>query len=158
MMPAHRDRAPRDGPPLEDSEREREVLPVGMSRDGTRVIVTAYKGGDTRGSGSSTRGGAPGEKVFVHPEFDVEGVLEDPLTGDSSAPSTTASGERAFTTSPSIPRPLPLEAARRVAGRPVAIVSGTADRQVFAFLDASDQNPGDFYLRDPAGQVHRVGR
>lgn len=159
MMPAH------GTGPLETvyrwklDDRERSVEPVGLSQDGTRVIVAAYNGEDTRGLWAFDRKKrAIGEKVFVDPEFDVEGIVEDPLTGDLVAAVYYRNGELRYHYFPEYRDRFLSKLPEDWRGKPVQIVSGTADRQVFAYLDANDRNPGDFYIRDPAGQVHVVGR
>ncbi|MBK7950987.1 MAG: S9 family peptidase [Deltaproteobacteria bacterium] len=159
MMPAH------GTGPLEtvyrwsDSEPGREIMPVGLSRDGTRLIVSAYNERDTRGLWEfDPKKGGVGEEVFVDPDFDVEAIVEDPLTGDLVAAVYYRSGELRYHYFPEYRDRFLSKLPDVWRSKPVQILSGTADRQVFAFLDSSDENPGDFYIRDRAGQVHLVGR
>ncbi|MBY0401357.1 prolyl oligopeptidase family serine peptidase [Myxococcota bacterium] len=159
MMPAH------GTGPLEtvyrwtDSERARAVRPVGLSRDGTQVIVSAYNGGDTRGLWTFDRKkGEVGEKIFVDRDYDIEDVLEDPLTGDLIAAVYFRSGELRYHYFPEYRDRYLSKLPEEWRSKAIKILNGTADRQVFAFLDSNDENPGDFYIRDNMGKVHSVGR
>src|SRR5690606_8224711 len=100
----------------------------------------------------------PGKAVFVHPDYDLSGVLADPLTGDLVAAIYDDAGEKRY-------HYFEEYRARYLSRLPeewrrdsVAVLGGSADRQVFALLDASATNPGDYYVRARSGQVHRVGR
>lgn len=159
MMPAH------GTGPLEtvhrwsESDPEKQMVPMGLSRDGRRIIVSAYHGGDTRGLWElDAKKHVPDAKVFVDPDFDVEGIVEDPLTGDLVAAYYYRSGELRFHYFPEYRDRFLSKLPDDWREKPIAILGGTADRQVFVFLDASDENPGDYYLRDSAGKVHLVGR
>lgn len=140
-------------------EREHEVIPVGLTPDERTILVLAYRGDGTRGLYEwDVKKSAPGKPVFVHPEYDLSGVLSDPLTGDLVAAVYEDAGEQRF-------HYFDEYRARYLSRLPedwrresVAILGGSADRQVFALLDASATNPGDFYVRDRVGRVHRVGR
>jgi len=142
-----------------DDEQERSIVPVGLTENGERLIVLAYAGNDTRGlyEFDETKR-APGKAVFVHPDLDVSGALLDRLTGDLVAAVYFDEGERRF-------EYLDTYRQRFIARLPeawqrdsIAILSGTADRQAFAFLDAGATNPGDFHFRARDGLIHPVGR
>ena len=140
-------------------EDERKVLPVGLTPDEQNILVLAYRDDGTLGLYEwDAKKSAPGKAVFVHPEYDLSGVLSDPLTGDLVAAIYEDAGEPRF-------HYFDEYRARYLSRLPedwrresVAILGGSADRQVFALLDMSATNPGDYFVRDRAGRVHRVGR
>ncbi len=142
-----------------DREGELAVRPVGLTPDERSVLVLAYNGKDKFGLYEwDAKKSAPGDPVFVHPDYDLSGVLLDPLTSDLVAAIYDAAGEKRFHyfdeyRARYLSR-LPEEWRRES----IEILSGSADRQVLALLDASATNPGDFYVRDRAGNVHLVGR
>lgn len=157
--------AARDGGPLhtvhqyKDSEPEREMVPVGLTADGSRVIVKAYRGGDTAGLFEfDQEAGALADTVFSHPDFDVEDIVTDPLTGDLIAAVYYNSGERRHHYFEEYRDRFLAKLPAKWRSDSVEIRSGTADRRVFAFLDSNDTNPGEYFIRDANGQVLPIGR
>jgi hypothetical protein len=142
-----------------DSEPEREMVPVGLTVDGSRVIVRAYQRDDTSGLFElDPKSGALAEKVFIHPDFDVEDIVTDPLTGDLVAAAYYNSGELRYHYFQEYRDRFLAKLPAKWQGDSVEVRSGTADRRVFAFLDSNDTNPGDFYIRDATGQIQSIGR
>jgi dipeptidyl aminopeptidase/acylaminoacyl peptidase len=142
-----------------DDRAQLAVYPVGLTADEKHLLVLAYKGRNTMGLYEwDDRASAVGAAVFVHPQFDLDGVLVDRLSGDLIAAVYDEGGEpryhyfkayrdRFFSKLP--------EAWQKDS---IGILSGTADRQVFAFVDSSATNPGDYYVRDRAGRILKVGK
>lgn len=141
------------------NEGEREVIPVGLTPDERRLLVLAYGGKNTLGLHEwDDRSNAVGREVFVHPDYDVTELLNDPLTGDLVAVAYEENGEVRYHYFDEyrdryLGR-LPAEWRRES----IAVENGSADRQVLVLLDASATNPGDFYVRDRSGKVVLVGR
>lgn len=144
---------------FEDDEGERAVYPVGLTQDERNVLVLAFKGGDKLGLYEwDAKKSEPGDPVFVHPENDLSGVLSDPLTGELVAAVYEDAGEPRYHYFDSYRARYLSRLPEEWRRESIAILGGSADRQVFALLDANATNPGDFYVRDRAGKVHRVGR
>lgn len=142
-----------------DLEGTREILPVGLTAQGSRLIVSAYQGKNTRGLyefDAKTR--EVGRPIFVHDEFDVRGVLTDRLTGDLVAAVYDEGGEARFHYFDAFRdrflAKLPAEWRRES----VQVLSGTLDRQVFVLREADATEPGTFYIRDRAGRIKPIGR
>lgn len=136
----------------------REVVPVGLTANGSHVIVKAYKGKNTRGLYKfDEKAGGPGEAIFVDPDFDVDNVLIDQLTGDLVAASYEENGEPRFHYFPEYRDRFIAKLPEAWRKDSIAILNGTVDRQIFAFFDSSATNPGEFYLRSPNDKVVRLG-
>ncbi len=137
---------------------EREVVPVGLTANGSHVIVRAYKGKDTRGLYKfDQKAGASGEAIFVDPDLDVDDALIDQLTGDLIAASYEENGEPRYHYFPEYRDRFISKLPEEWRKDSIAILNGTVDRQVFAFLDSSATNPGIFYLRSPNDKIARLG-
>lgn len=144
---------------FEDDEGELAVFPVGLTQDERNVLVLAFKGGDKLGLYEwDAKKSEPGDPVFVHPENDLSGVLADPLTGELVAAVYEDAGEPRYDYFDSYRTRYLSRLPEEWRRESIAILGGSADRQVFALLDANATNPGDYYVRDRAGKVHRVGR
>lgn len=142
-----------------DDEAERSVVPVGLTQDESHVIVLAYGGKNTKGLYEwDQKRAAVGSPVFVHADFDLSGVLTDPLTGDLVAAMYEEGGETRFHYFAEYRDRFLSKLPDSWRKDSVAVVSGSADRQVFALFESSATNPGDFFVRDRAGEIHRVGR
>ncbi len=140
-------------------EKEREVYPVGLTSDERRLLVLAYKDGDTFGLYEWDEDeSAVGDPVFVHKEYDLSNVLTDRLTGDLVAAIYEENGEQRYHYFKEYRARFLSKLPEEWQKDSISIRSGTADRQVFAFFDSSATNPGDYYIRDRATRVHRIGR
>jgi acetyl esterase/lipase len=142
-----------------DDEQHEAVIPVGLTADESRVLVLAYGQNDTRGLHEwDEKARAIGKPVFVHPDYDVIDVLRDSLTGESVAVVYEENGVARFHYFDEYRDRFLSRLEGKWQTDSIAIVSGSADRQVFVIREASATNPGDFHLRDRAGGVYRIGR
>lgn len=142
-----------------DDHPEDEVDPVGLTSDGSRVIVAAYHGRNTRALYEIDEAAqAIGREVFSHPEYDVSSVLSDPLTGDLVAAVYLEGGVERFHYFKAYRDRFITKLPEDLRGDQIRILSGTADRQVFAFASDDAQEPGEFLLRARDGSIHRIGR
>lgn len=142
-----------------DDEDEQAIEPAGLTEQGSRLIVSAYHGKNTRGlyefDDKSRKIGRP---IFVHEDFDVRSVLTDRLTGDLVAAVYDEGGEARYhyfdEYRDRFLSKLPAEWRRDS----IRILNGTLDRQVFVMLKSNATEPGTFYLRDREGKVQPIGR
>lgn len=145
---------------LDDASSAGYVVPLGLTPDERGVLVAAYSSDDdTLGLHEwDAFHQRPGRAVFVHPGYDISDAITDPLTGDLvSVGYETADGRRHHYFDAYRDRflaRLPADWRRDS----IRITSGSADRQVFAFREASATNPGEFWVRDRSGAITRVGR
>ncbi|MFO0690129.1 MAG: prolyl oligopeptidase family serine peptidase [Myxococcota bacterium] len=136
-----------------------EVRPVGLTKDGRTVLVLAYADHDTLGLHEwDHEAKRVGREIFVHPDYDVSNVVIDPTTGDLVAVEYERDGRPELHYMDEYRARFDSVLPKEWRDRSVRVTSGTADHETFTFVDFSDSNPGDFYVRERGGRIVRVGR
>lgn len=139
--------------------RGNEVRPVGLTPDGRSVLVLAYADHDTLGLHAwDHEAKKVGREIFVHPDYDVSDVVVDPVTGDLVAVEYERDGGAELHYMEAYRAPFESALSEEWRDRSVRITSGSADHATFTFVDLSDSNPGDYYVRERGGRIVLVGR
>lgn len=144
---------------FDEMEGEKAIVPVGLTAQGSRLVVLAYHGRNTKGLYEFDPVARTfGPPLYVHDRFDVRDVVRDPLTGDLVAAVYDEKGIARHHYFPAYHDRFMAKLPEQWRRPSLRILNGTADRQVFVFLESSDTEPGTYYVRDRAGAVNAIGR
>jgi dipeptidyl aminopeptidase/acylaminoacyl peptidase len=143
-----------------DLKNESEgVYPLSLSETGDKLIVAAYNGNDTMGLFEfDIEAGGFGEAIFIRDDVDITDVIFDNKNGELIAAVYEVGGERHYHYFESYAdRHLAtIRAAFPEEG--VAVVSSSADREVFVLWVSSPTNPGTYYFHDVnTGEMNLIG-
>lgn len=144
-----------------EPERDgRDVLPMGMSTDGRRVIAAAYAGHDTVGLHEfDPVDGTLGVEVFRRPDLDVMDAVFDDFDGSLVAAIVEEEGEQRYVYLDERVEGLLDSLHSRHPKEEVRVVSRSADRRVQVLSVSGPTNPGVYYLGDAGtGEVIEIGR
>jgi dipeptidyl aminopeptidase/acylaminoacyl peptidase len=143
-----------------DVKNESEaVSPLSLSETGDELIVAAYNGHDTMGLFEfDMRDGSFGETIFIRDDVDVTDLVFDYKNGELIAAVYEVGGERRYHYFESYADRHLATVRATLPEEEVAVVSSSADRNVFVLWVSSPTNPGTYYFHDvDTGEMNPIG-
>lgn len=130
-----------------DDLDQEEIVPVGFTAGGSRLIVTAYAGRNTRGLHElDPATGAFGDVLFARPDVDVTGALFDHARSGVIAAEYVLGGQVRYAYLEGYAERHLAGVKAHVDGDGVAVTSSSLDHRYFILLETGPRNPGTFYF------------
>jgi dipeptidyl aminopeptidase/acylaminoacyl peptidase len=143
-----------------DLKNESEgVYPLSLSESGDNLIVAAYNGHDTMGLFEfDMKDGSFGETVFIRDDVDITDVVFDYKNGELIAAVYEVRGERRYYYFESYADQNLATIRAAFPKEEVAVISSSANRNIFVLWVSSPTNPGTYYFHDVnTGEMNPIG-